>query len=399
MIIYCRCWKMIRIALLVCIVVCACASSQLNQNEEWTLYKKAYNKKYEGKEDVRKMKVFMDNVKFIEEHNKKYEANQVSFGVRVNEYADMTTEEFVKVMKGYKPSNKTRTGSSFVPPSNVDLTAAVDRRTKGLDTPVKNQQQCGSCWPFSSTGSLEGQHKTKTGEHVSLSEQNIVDCSGKYVFFPLVFCQDVTSILLHYLITSPFAGYRSSVGPPPNVDLPATVDWRQKGLVTPVKNQQLCGSCWAFSSTGSLEGQHKTKTGKLVSLSEQNLVDCSGKYGNNGCEGGTMDNSFRYVKANDGIDTERSYPYEAKDDVCRFKKKMSVPPSLDIRGVYDEPQCSQVQLDHGVLVVGYGTDGSSDYWLVKNSWDTGWGMSGYIKMSRNKKNQCGISTAASYPLV
>ncbi|CAM1154734.1 Uncharacterised protein r2_g4343 [Pycnogonum litorale] len=112
-----------------------------------------------------------------------------------------------------------------------------------------------------------------------------------------------------------------------------------------------------------------------------------------------MDNSFRYVKANDGIDTERSYPYEAKDDVCRFKKKMSVPPSLDIRGVYDEPQCSQVQLDHGVLVVGYGTDGSSDYWLVKNSWDTGWGMSGYIKMSRNKKNQCGISTAASYPLV
>ncbi|CAM1321234.1 Uncharacterised protein PB.7181, partial [Pycnogonum litorale] len=215
-------WKMIRIALMVCIVVCACASSiaQLNKNEEWTLYKKAYNKKYEGKEDVRKMKVFMDNVKFIEEHNKKYEANQVSFGVGVNEYADMTTEEFVKVMNGYKPSNKTRTGSSFVPPSNVVL--------------------------------------------------------------------------------------------------PATVDWRTKGLVTPVKNQQQCGSCWAFSSTGSLEGQHKKKTGKLVSLSEQNLVDCSGKYGNHGCGGGLMDNSFRYIKANDGIDTEQSYPYEAKDDVCRF---------------------------------------------------------------------------------
>jgi len=216
-----------------------------------------------------------------------------------------------------------------------------------------------------------------------------------------------------------------------------SVDWRTKGVVTGVKDQGQCGSCWAFSTTGSVEGAWAIKNGasKLVSVSEQQLVDCSGSYGNYGCDGGLMDNAFQYIISNKGIDTEKNYPYTAQDGNCQFQASdvastlssftdvtsgsetdltsainTQGPISVAIDaghssfqlysgGVYYESSCSSSQLDHGVLAVGYGTDSGSDYYIVKNSWGSDWGSNGYILMSRNRDNNCGIATAASYPIV
>jgi cathepsin L len=229
------------------------------------------------------------------------------------------------------------------------------------------------------------------------------------------------------------AGYQHISGQPEKlVDAPSSFDWRTKGAVTGVKNQGQCGSCWSFSTTGSTEGCHFISGKKLVGLSEQNLVDCSTSQGNQGCDGGLMTQAMQYIISNGGIDTEASYPYTAEDGTCSYnaqnsgatlksytnvksgdesdlQAKVEVGPTsvaIDASqssfqfysgGVYYEPSCSSQNLDHGVLAVGWGTQDGSDYWIVKNSWGEDWGMSGYILMSRNKDNNCGIATMATLP--
>uniref|UniRef100_A0A915E902 Peptidase C1A papain C-terminal domain-containing protein n=1 Tax=Ditylenchus dipsaci TaxID=166011 RepID=A0A915E902_9BILA len=177
----------------------------------------------------------------------------------------------------------------------------------------------------------------------------------------------------------------------------------------------MCGSCWAFSATGSLEGQHKRSKGVLVSLSEQNLVDCSAAYGNNGCNGGLMDFAFQYIKENHGVDTETSYPYKAArrsatldEEQLKIAVATQGPVSVAIdaghrsfqlykTGVYFEKACSSEQLDHGVLVVGYGTDAEDgDYWIVKNSWGATWGEKGYIRMARKEQPLATLSTEKNF---
>lgn len=308
----------------------------------FSTFKQIHNRKYENEyEEKMRGEIFKVNVDRIKTHNQLYAKGEKSYYLGVNQFTDMTHREFLKLYTGH----------------------------------------------------------IRQAKHLKLNASTFIT--------------------------------------PANLLLPEEMDWRKHGAVTEVKNQGQCGSCWSFSATGSIEGQHFRKTGKLISLSEQQLVDCSGSYGNQGCDGGLMDQAFQYVKDKGGIEGETDYPYTAEEATCQFdesKERATVSGFTDITsgdesalqsavaskgpisvaidashesfqmyqgGVYDEPDCSSSQLDHGVLVVGYGVDSttSQDYWLVKNSWGTSWGDEGYVKMLRNKDNQCGVATQASYPLV
>ncbi|XP_030829120.1 cathepsin L1 [Strongylocentrotus purpuratus] len=327
------------------LLVAACVVSSLSMSftdfdEDWNEWKNEHGKRYlSDEEEASRRLIWQKNLDIVIKHNLKYDLGHFTYDLGINQFADLQNEEFVAMMTGFRVSgtSKAAKGSTFLPPNNVG-------------------------------------------------------------------------------------------------ELPKTVDWRTKGYVTPVKDQGQCGSCWAFSTTGSVEGQHFKATGKLVSLSEQNLVDCSGR--DAGCDGGFMDRAFQYIIDAGGIDTEASYPYKAVDGKCHFKKAnvgATVTGYTDVTsgsekalqkavahvgpisvaidashmsfqhyksGVYNEPGCDSTVLDHGVLAVGYGTSSDgTDYWIVKNSWAETWGMNGYVWMSRNKDNQCGIATNASYPLV
>ncbi|CAF1438778.1 unnamed protein product [Adineta steineri] len=312
------------------------------RDQQWSLWKDTHKKNYSTAEESVRRAVWENNTEMIEEHNLQADLGIYTYWLGMNQYGDLTVNEFVQKYTG-----------------------------------------------------LIGNMETK------------------YNQVRQVFVSNST------------------------VSLPDSVDWRNQNVVEAVKDQGGCGACWAFSAVGSIESAYAIKTGTLVSLSEQQLVDCSGGQRNYGCGGGTMDHAFVYVITASGIETESSYPYTAVDQTCVFnptETTVQVCDFVDIAsgdevalqqavatigpisvaidagrssfqfyqsGVYNEPTCLQriFELDHAVLLIGYGTDGNHDYWLVKNSWSTDWGDQGYMKMTRNQNNQCGIATAASYPII
>ncbi|XP_024392278.1 cysteine proteinase 15A [Physcomitrium patens] len=229
--------------------------------------------------------------------------------------------------------------------------------------------------------------------------------------------------------------------PLPTEDLPPNFDWREKGAVGPVKDQGGCGSCWAFSTTGAVEGAHFLNSGKLVSLSEQQLVDCDHQCDREeadacdaGCNGGFMTNAYQYVEAAGGLELESDYPYEGRDGKCKFdSNKVAVKVSNFTNIPVDEDQvaayliksgplaiginaefmqtyiagvscpifCNKRNLDHGVLLVGYAERGFAParlaykpYWIIKNSWGPNWGDNGYYKICRGH-GECGLNTMVS----
>ena len=239
-----------------------------------------------------------------------------------------------------------------------------------------------------------------------------------------------------YLSSMPESEETNEVNDFANMKAADSVDWSKTSAVTPVKNQGACGSCWAFSTTGALEGAYFLKNKKQVSFSEQQLVSCDKGWfiQNNGCNGGLMDGAFQWIGQN-GLCTEKDYPYTSgngMDGSClkscttvegtKGMRYTDVSNSEDAlaKALTQQPIAVGVdadenwqhyrggiltttegtQLDHGVLAVGFGSERGQDFWKIKNSWAAGWGEDGYIRILRNvdqRDGPCGITAHASYP--
>jgi len=219
---------------------------------------------------------------------------------------------------------------------------------------------------------------------------------------------------------------------PLSADVPDSWDWRNKGAVTPVADQLQCGSSPYWAAVGAIEGAHVISgQGSLVSLSVQQIIDCSLNYDNYGCDGGFMNTSLEYVRDNKGIDTNASYPYTGIDGNCAYVPSgkgasidsyVNVPPNenallqailispvatavmvtydfqLYSSGVFNDSTCTNQDIEHGILVVGYGVTQGDEYWILKNTWSTSWGMQGYMLLERGY-DRCGVADYCSYPVI
>ncbi|XP_070542695.1 pro-cathepsin H-like [Ptychodera flava] len=221
-------------------------------------------------------------------------------------------------------------------------------------------------------------------------------------------------------------------------DIPKAFDWNKwtRKVVTDVKDQGFCGSCWSFSTTGALESHTAIAYSKLIPLSEQQLVDCAQAFNNHGCDGGLPSQAFEYIKYNNGLESEADYPYKGWEGKCKFNSSKTVAYVADIvnitmgdesgildavynhgpvsiaydvsidfqfykRGVYSSKLCrkSPEHVNHAVLATGFNeTESGEKYWIVKNSWGADWGLHGYFWIKRGE-NMCGLADCASYPVV
>ncbi|EHA8587426.1 putative Oryzain alpha chain [Cocos nucifera] len=293
-------------------------------------------------EDEQRFEIFRDNLRFIDQHNAAADAGEYSFRLGLTRFADLTNEEYRSTYLGVRTAGSRRRRNS---------TVGSDR------------------------------YRFRSGD-----------------------------------------------------DLPDSIDWRDKGAVVEVKDQGSCGSCWAFSTIAAVEGINHIVTGDLISLSEQELVDCDTYY-NQGCNGGLMDYAFEFIINNGGIDSEEDYPYTGRDGSCDQYRKNAHVVTIDSyedvpindeqslqKAVANQPVSVAIEaggrafqlyesgiftgycgteLDHGVTAVGYGSENGQGYWIVKNSWGSEWGESGYIRMARNINSatgKCGIAMEASYPI-
>jgi cathepsin L len=302
-------------------------------------FKVDYNKSYEPREEEMRKEIFMHNLRHILAQNLKQTTGLYSsFQIGVNQFADMTFDEFLKI-------------------------------------------------------------NTEHGGRDKLLEQNFN-----------------ASVIHDYRFSDP--------------DNHTHFDWRDRGAVTSVKNQGLCGCCYAFAAVSAVESNIFIQTGKLHDLSEQEIVDCAKGYFTAGCYGGYEIGALNYIQNNGDIALEESYPYKAKQEKCKRStndlpkvkvtiKRILQPPrenELELKkaliqygpiiisidhlhesfmryksGIYHESDCKK-QFSHAALLVGFGTDKGEDYWLVKNSFGTTWGEDGYFRIARNRKNNCEIAT-------
>ncbi|VEN43618.1 unnamed protein product [Callosobruchus maculatus] len=345
-------------------------------------------------EDGERFSVFQSNLRFIEDHNDRFSRGETSYSMKINQFGDLTEEEFKEMMMMKERPDLEETLIEF--DGEDDVPDSVDWRKVGAVTDVKQQNPCGACWAFTviehgkTYRSLSEDEKRFSifqsnlrfiEDHNDRFSRGETSYSMKINQFGDLTAEEFKEMMMMERpeLDETLIEFDGEGG-----DVPDSVDWRKFGAVTSVKNQLQCRSCWAFTA-GAVEGQVFIKDKKLESLSPQNLVDCAQvDYKTYGCRGGWQTEAFKYVR-----DHANKGPISATLDMSGLQFYND--------GVLDNSICKTTVegLNHAVLLVGY----EKDYYIAKNSWGPGWAAyKGFFNILRNN-NTCGISLLNSFPIM